>query len=153
MKNLFKSLIVLVVILLSGCVDTIYDIGNADFNDGRAKFDHQDYAGSLTSFTRCANKGNPNCMFGVGAADKALGYPEVAKSWFTLAARYGLKPAQDTLTENGWPVPAADLANQSGNIGALDLTNSFLKGYNQGTQSQTNCTSTVIGSQVFTNCN
>ena len=152
---MLRVIFVLVVILLSGCVDTIFDNGTADFNDGVAKFHQKDYTGALTSFTRCANKGNPNCMFGVGAADQTLGYPEVAKSWYTLAARYGVKSAQNTLTENGWPVPAEDLVNQSGNMGALDLSNSFLKGYNQGTQSHPsmNCTSNAIGGQVFTNCN
>jgi len=153
MKNFFKSLLILFFILLSGCVNTIYDIGTADFNDGTKKVHQNNLPSALKSFTRCANKGNPNCMWAVGAVDFELGWVDSAKSWLTLAARYGQPTAQEDLTKHGWPVPAADLANQSGNIGALDLTNSFLKGYNQGTQSQTNCTSTVIGSQVFTNCN
>lgn len=105
-----------------------------------------------------------------------------AINWLTLAARYGNPTAQQNLITLGAPVPAADLQQQSGGGGDAAAAMLLMgSAFMVGTQSVTptppavqprvqlpqpsmqssgqpqrstpvNCTSTVIGSQIHTNC-
>lgn len=139
----------LFVLLLAGCV-------NSNFNEGMENAKKNNFNAAFYNFKKCYEQDNDSrCAAAAGLSAEAVGDMNTAKDWYTLAARYGQPQAISWLTAKGWPVPVADLANQSGSTDALDLTNSFLKGYNQGTQSHhsINCTSNVIGSQVYTNCN
>ena len=80
--------------------------------------------------------------------------------YMTLAARYGIASAQEALVSVGAPVPPADLArsNTSGGVGALDLLNAAVQGWNEGrAQARTKtitCTSrkTVTGDGFETDC-
>jgi len=62
---------------------------------------------------KCAEETrDPGCFNNAGLAAAKLGDIEVAKKWFTVAARYGAPVAISNLKILGAPVPAPDLLNK-----------------------------------------
>lgn len=86
-----------------------------------------------------------------------------AQGALSMGARYGNRAAQQNLVSSGWPVPAADLADQSSDANAaaalLYFTGAVVEGRYQGradaarnTPSQVLCRSDSVGTSVTTSC-
>lgn len=126
-----------------------------------------------TNAKKCADETkNPVCINNVGYAFYRNGEKENAKSWFTLAARYGEPTAINNLSRNGWPIPEPDLLrqqqeakNSDNAASALLLLLGGFNAYQQGkaagyqsiptptpTPTRVDCTTNAIGSTLHTSC-
>ena len=73
----------------------------------------QKFLADFNKFKKCAiETRNPACTNNAGVAAQGLGNIELAKSWYTLAARYGESNAISNLRRLSAPVPEPDLLRQ-----------------------------------------
>ena len=153
MRRLF-----LVVLILAGCANPNFDAGRKNFSTGN-------YTAAFYNFKTCYEQtSDPVCACDAGTAARSMDDLNAARSWWTLAARYGQPMAISGLTANGWPVPYADIAQQQAQQQQVQL----LRSVGQGLQSagnvmqsagkvqpprQINCTSDSYGGPtVYTHC-
>lgn len=86
---------------------------STNFDAGMKSFNEKDYRSSHNYFIKCFEENKtPLCASNAGVAAQNMGDMNAAKSWYTLAARYGEANAISILTKLGWAVPAADLSQQ-----------------------------------------
>lgn len=100
----------LVVLILAGCASPV----NSSVSKGRDNSNpEKNYQAAANHFKKCfeASK-DPACAYNAGVAAQNMGDMNAARSWYTLAARYGHADAISALTRIGEPVPAADLLQQ-----------------------------------------
>jgi tetratricopeptide (TPR) repeat protein len=135
--NLSRAILVFIFIACSNGASA------DDLDDGIAHFKKGNMEQAIAYFETCKDK-NVNCVHNLGVSHYKLDHKDEAKEWFTLAARYGNQSSIKALSQNGWPIPQADLAHmlqrnnkqQSNNndVTALELVNAILNSHNRSEQ-------------------
>lgn len=73
----------------------------ADFIDGQARYQHDDFAGARAAWEAAAQQGDVRAQYGLGVLHRrGLGVaadPGEAARWFAMAARRGYRPALSAL--------------------------------------------------------